>query len=319
MSKVFFDVGVSLDGYLAGPNRGPGNPLGDRGTRIHTWMFQTASFLDHIGVSGGETSPDDDLVRRVFERAGAYVMGRRMFDEGEVGWPENPPFRAPVFVLTHSAREPWPRAGGNTFHFVTDGIASALAQAGPPPAARTCGSREAPKPSGSSSKPASSMNSPCTSPRYCWAPASGCWTTSIRPASRWNNRAPAAQRASRTSTTGSSAERRIDVDACTTVTSRAKETVMSKKAAFITVHGMGKTNRTYSEEIVRELRRRLGAMSDGLHLGKVYYQDILQPNEERVWAHVAHRVKWDELRKSCYSASPTPRDSLVVTLRQLLS
>jgi dihydrofolate reductase len=129
MSKIFFDVGVSLDGYIAGPNRGPGNPLGDGGTRIHTWMFQTASFLERIGMSGGETSPDDALVREVFERAGAYVMGRRMFDEGEVGWPENPPFRAPVFVLTHSAREPWTRQGGTTFFFVTDGIAIALERA----------------------------------------------------------------------------------------------------------------------------------------------------------------------------------------------
>jgi dihydrofolate reductase len=129
MSKVFFDVGVSLDGYLAGPNRGPGNPLGDGGTRIHEWMFQTATFLERLGLSGGEASPDDALVREVFARAGAYIMGRRMFDEGEIGWPENPPFRAPVYVLTHAAREPWPRQGGTTFYFVTDGIMNALEQA----------------------------------------------------------------------------------------------------------------------------------------------------------------------------------------------
>jgi hypothetical protein len=88
MSKIFFDVGVSLDGYIAGPNRGPGNPLGDGGTSIHEWMFQTASFLERIGLSGGETSPDDVLVKDVFERTGAYVMGKRMFEEGEIGWPE---------------------------------------------------------------------------------------------------------------------------------------------------------------------------------------------------------------------------------------
>jgi len=129
MSKIFFDVGVSLDGYIAGPNRGPGNPLGDGGTSIHEWMFQTASFLERIGLSGGETSPDDVLVKDVFERTGAYVMGKRMFEEGEVGWSENPPFRASVFVLTHSAREPWRRKGGTTFFFITDGIASALEQA----------------------------------------------------------------------------------------------------------------------------------------------------------------------------------------------
>jgi dihydrofolate reductase len=130
MSKVFVDVGLSLDGYLAGPNRGPGNPLGDGGRSIHGWLFETATFRDMLGLPApARQSPDDDLVREVFRRAGAYVMGRRMFDEGEVSWPENPPFRAPVFVLTNAARAPWPRPGGTTFHFVTDGIASALGQA----------------------------------------------------------------------------------------------------------------------------------------------------------------------------------------------
>lgn len=127
--SVFFDVGVSLDGYIAGPNRGPKNPLGDGGVSIHQWVFQTATFLERIGLSGGEESDDDALVKEVFDRAGAHVMGRRMFDEGEVGWPENAPFRTPVFVLTHSPREPWPRKAGTTFFFVTDGIASALQQA----------------------------------------------------------------------------------------------------------------------------------------------------------------------------------------------
>lgn len=129
MSKVFFDVGVSLDGYIAGPNRGPHNPLGDGGVGIHQWVFKTATFCERLGASSGETSADDALVREVFDRAGAYVLGRRMFDEGEVGWPENAPFRAPVFVLTHAPREPWVRPGGTTFFFVTDGIESALAQA----------------------------------------------------------------------------------------------------------------------------------------------------------------------------------------------
>ncbi|SME98239.1 dihydrofolate reductase family protein [Pseudogulbenkiania subflava] len=129
MSTVFFDVAVSLDGYIAGPHAHPHNPLGNGGRGLHQWMFQTATFHERLGGSGGEASPDDALVRHVFERAGAYVLGRRMFDEGEVGWPENAPFRAPVFVLTHSAREPWVRPGGTTFYFVTDGIESALAQA----------------------------------------------------------------------------------------------------------------------------------------------------------------------------------------------
>ncbi|MFI7616738.1 dihydrofolate reductase family protein [Nonomuraea terrae] len=130
MGKVFFDLAMSLDGYIAGPGARPGNPLGDGGERLHTWMYRTAAFMKLIGRgNGGETGPDDDLVRRTIERAGASVMGRRMFDEGEVGWPEEAPFHHPVFVVTSRAREPWVRKGGTTFTFVTDGVESALAQA----------------------------------------------------------------------------------------------------------------------------------------------------------------------------------------------
>lgn len=138
MTKVFFDVGVSLDGFVAGPNARPGNPIGDGGLHIHDWMFKTKAFArllgdtsklgDLVAPGKGDTS-DDALVTGVFARSGAYVMGRRMFDEGEVGWPEEAPFRAPVFVLTTRAREPWVRKGGTTFHFVTDGFANALARA----------------------------------------------------------------------------------------------------------------------------------------------------------------------------------------------
>ena len=129
MAKVFVDLGVSLDGYIAGPNARPDNPLGDGGLRIHEWVFGLASFRERLGWEGGEGGADDALVRDVFARAGAYVLGRRMFDEGEVSWPEEAPFRAPVFVLTHKPREPWLRKGGTTFQFVTDGIESALQQA----------------------------------------------------------------------------------------------------------------------------------------------------------------------------------------------
>lgn len=128
--QVFVDVAVTLDGYLAGPNAHPGNPMGDGAVAMHAWMFRSATFLEKIGVAGGERdTPDDRLVQQVFGRCGAYVMGRRMFDEGEVAWPENAPFNAPVFVVTHKARAPWPRLGGTTFHFVTDGFESALVQA----------------------------------------------------------------------------------------------------------------------------------------------------------------------------------------------
>jgi dihydrofolate reductase len=128
MSTVFFAVGMSLDGYIAGPNARPGNPLGDGGPGIHAWMYRTAAFRELLGGRGGSLGEDDDIVRRTIERTGATVMGRRMFDEGEVGWPEEAPFGHPVFVVTHREREPWVRTG-TTFTFVTGGVASALAQA----------------------------------------------------------------------------------------------------------------------------------------------------------------------------------------------
>jgi dihydrofolate reductase len=92
-------------------------------------VYPLASFRERIGLGGGERSTDDQLVRSIFARCGAYVMGRRMFDEGEVGWPEDPPFGAPVFVVTHHAREPWVRKGGTTFTFVTGGFGEALRRA----------------------------------------------------------------------------------------------------------------------------------------------------------------------------------------------
>lgn len=145
MSRVFVDIGVSLDGFVAGPNRGPGNPLGDGGLAMHAWMFATAAFRErHPGVvsvesaDGGRSASaadvdhgeaDDARVRTVFARTGAWVLGKRMFDEGEVAWPERAPFQVPVFVVTRRPRAPWVRPGGTTFFFVTDGFASALAQA----------------------------------------------------------------------------------------------------------------------------------------------------------------------------------------------
>jgi dihydrofolate reductase len=78
---------------------------------------------------GGEEGRDNDIVRETFERTGASVMGKRMFDAGEQAWPEEAPFHTPVFVVTHETRDPWERRGGTTFHFVNDGIEPALDQA----------------------------------------------------------------------------------------------------------------------------------------------------------------------------------------------
>ena len=129
MGTVHASLGMSLDGFVAGPNAGPNNPLGDGGMRIHRWVYDLEGWRERQSLQGGKTNPDDEISRETYDRTGAFVMGRRMFDEGEVGWPDPPPFRAPVFVLTKRAREPWVRQGGTTFTFVTDGVESALEQA----------------------------------------------------------------------------------------------------------------------------------------------------------------------------------------------
>jgi dihydrofolate reductase len=129
MGTVHASLGMSLDGFVAGPNAGPNNPLGDGGMRIHRWVYDLEAWRERQSLQGGKTNADNEVSRETYARTGAFVMGRRMFDEGEVGWPDPPPFRAPVFVLTNRAREPWVRQGGTTFTFVTDGVESALKQA----------------------------------------------------------------------------------------------------------------------------------------------------------------------------------------------
>jgi len=130
MSKVFVSVGMSLDGMIAGPNRGPTNPLGDHGVEIHSWAYAQESFRKNLKLGpGGETGADNRVIDTAIKRTGANIMGKRMFEEGEPNWPEDAPFHSPVFVLTHQEREPWARKGGTTFSFVNDGIESALRQA----------------------------------------------------------------------------------------------------------------------------------------------------------------------------------------------
>src|SRR5438876_4136640 len=95
MSQVFFSLGMSLDGFIA----------------------------------GGETGQDNRVLEAILERTGASIMGKRMFEEGEPNWPEDAPFHTPVFVLTTEVRKPWERKGGTTFYFLNDGIESALRRA----------------------------------------------------------------------------------------------------------------------------------------------------------------------------------------------
>jgi dihydrofolate reductase len=130
MGKVFFDVGMSLDGFIAGLNGGPVNPLGDHGIEIHNWMFKQNSFLEHLSLEGGEENNiDNDIIKEIFNRIGANIMGKRMFLEGEANWPEKAPFGVPVYVLTHQKRDPWERKGGTTFFFTNENIRTVLERA----------------------------------------------------------------------------------------------------------------------------------------------------------------------------------------------
>ena len=129
MSKVIFDSGISLDGFFAGDNRGPGNPMGGVSGKIHQWMLNQKSFWEYLGMDGGkEDGFDGKLIRETIDRTGAFIMGKRMFEEGEVSWPEDL-YKADVYVLTHEKRKPWVQKGTTTFHFINDGIESALEKA----------------------------------------------------------------------------------------------------------------------------------------------------------------------------------------------
>ena len=129
MGKVLFDLSMSLDGFIAGPGVSLKSPLGEGGVRIHQWMIDLSVWREHQGLTGGQTNQDSEVVDEIDQATGAFVMGRRMFDTGEEPWGPNPPFRKPVFVVTHHARETLVREGGTTFTFVTDGPESALKQA----------------------------------------------------------------------------------------------------------------------------------------------------------------------------------------------
>ena len=137
MTSLTSEISVSIDGFAAGPNQGRENPLGEGGERLHEWVVSTEGWRSQHGMEGGEKGPDDDVAREFGRGVGAYIMGRNMFSPGRGEWDESwhgwwgedPPYHVPVFVLTHHAREPLPMEGGTTFHFVTDGIESALEQA----------------------------------------------------------------------------------------------------------------------------------------------------------------------------------------------
>jgi dihydrofolate reductase len=139
MTQLTLDITMSLDGFVAGPNRTVEQPLGDGGERLHEWITGLASWREQHGLSGGEAGADDELHQERVAATGAYLMGRRMFSGGEGPWEDDPvadgwwgddpPFHVPVFVLTHHPRETVTKQGGTSYTFVTDGIEAALDQA----------------------------------------------------------------------------------------------------------------------------------------------------------------------------------------------
>ena len=137
MSQATCHITISLDGYVAGPNQSMDNPLGEGGTRLHQWALETDTWREHHGEEGGERTADSEVIEEVTANVGAHIMGRNMFSAGRGEWDtdwrgwwgEDPPFHTPVYVLTHHPRESLEMEGGTTFHFVTDGIEAALAQA----------------------------------------------------------------------------------------------------------------------------------------------------------------------------------------------
>ena len=190
MTKVTAQMSVSLDGYYAGPRSTTDphdmaafldGPEGPGFFRVTRWVIDAMGWRERQGFAGGERSVNSRIIEETYAAAGAYVMGRRMFDAGEIPWGDKPPFRAPVFVVTHRDREVLERQGGTSFTFVTGGIERAVAMAREAAAART-----SPWPAGArccarSWRPGCSTSSSCTSCRCCSATACGCSTPASVP------------------------------------------------------------------------------------------------------------------------------------------
>jgi len=139
MQKVrVANFSISIDGFGAGPNQDINNPLGVGGIDLHQWFFPTDVFQKMHSGKQGETGKDNDYAVRGFRNMGSVIMGRNMFGPVRANWPddswkgwwgENPPFHCPVYVLTNHSRESIKMGGGTTFHFVTEGVETALEQA----------------------------------------------------------------------------------------------------------------------------------------------------------------------------------------------
>jgi dihydrofolate reductase len=137
VSKLKLSITMSIDGYVAGPDQSLEQPLGAGGENLHDWLVPLKAFRESHGHEGGEVNASTPFAEGILAGAGATIMGRNMFGGGPGPWEESwkgwwgddPPYHHPVFVLTHHGRGPVAMDGGTTFHFVTDGIESALERA----------------------------------------------------------------------------------------------------------------------------------------------------------------------------------------------
>lgn len=134
MSKVFVNIGLTLDGYMAPEGMAIEHwdtpdykNWGAKWGALMGWVMKQRYFRENLKFGpGGETGVVNDMLRNTMERSGASIMGKRMFEQGEASWPEEAPFHTPVYVLSHEEREPWVRPGGTTFYFINDGPERAL-------------------------------------------------------------------------------------------------------------------------------------------------------------------------------------------------
>src|SRR5262245_16887648 len=130
MAKVICDITMSVDGYVAGPEQTLEEPLGRGGEQLHEWIVATKAFHQTHGMDGGEDNADSKRLEEHLRSIGSTIMGRRMFTGGSGPWEQDPnagawfgdepPFRHPVFIVTHHARDPEIKDGGTTYTFVTD-------------------------------------------------------------------------------------------------------------------------------------------------------------------------------------------------------
>jgi dihydrofolate reductase len=134
MTIVTAQMSVSADGFYAGPKH-TGRQTWLEGPeaagffRVTRWAIDAEAWRQRLGFKGGEYNTNSEVIAETFESAGAYVMGRRMVDGGEIPWGDDPPFRAPVFVVTGRPRQTLHRQGGTSFTYITSGIHSAIERA----------------------------------------------------------------------------------------------------------------------------------------------------------------------------------------------